>query len=123
MTRGGAVLKMLTLQNRIHFSRALMPALSVFWVCHFQILLQIVLWLRPKPATIRHAGQFLRPISFERALPQAKLSCAPPRATWNEPPSNLKMAATHFCLDVSPETKLGTELADANRLLVAKQGV
>ena len=61
----------LTLWSRIHYSRALVLAQPAFRVCHFQMWLQVMLWLRPKLAT-RCAVQVL----LGGALPQAKFGCS-----------------------------------------------
>lgn len=69
VTSGEAVVQSLILQSCIHYSRTLVPALSVLWVCHPPMWTCMVIQLRSKLVT-GHAGWgFLKGV-----LPQAKFS-------------------------------------------------
>lgn len=97
MTSQEVVMQRLTLQSRIHFSRALLPAPAMYahLVCCSQMWPRVVFWLRSKPAT-RHAG-----LSFlEGALHRSNSAggCALPGATYHEPLNKLQIATTHTVL-------------------------
>lgn len=83
---------MLTLQSKVHFSRALVSAKSTLCMCHP--------WRQSGDALawFKAGHQVCQPWGLLRgnSLPSLAAPCALPRDTWYEPQSNLKVAAAHW---------------------------
>lgn len=89
---GGAVVQGLTLQSMIDFSRVLVPAQCVLWVCFPQRHLGDALAWSELNTRCANSGAFWE---GPHQRPSSDTVCALPRVIWQEPQGNPQMAANY----------------------------